>query len=174
MVTADERYLRGLPHPAPHRFGAMVEPEAMAHLHDRVDDWQKVGAELGEAVLDRGRRGRQHLAVDDALLLEDLEACREHLCRDPRDVSPQLAEAPRPAAQVPDHVRRPGAAEERHAGGERALGRRLGDVTLADFQTHGVVTSWIAEYRLDTWAPAGYSNLKLTTCYVISKGNRTR
>src|SRR3546814_6885233 len=71
---------------------------------------------------------------DDALGLQGAQPRRQHLGGDLGDVVAQLAEAARTAAEVPDDVRCPGAAEHRHAGAERAGVRRLGAAVLADLQ----------------------------------------
>ena len=56
----------------------------------------------------------------------------------------QLAEAARAGAQVPDHIRRPGAAQQRHAFRQRACGGS-GDPVLAQLQGHDD-----SDYQMET------------------------
>jgi hypothetical protein len=103
------------------RGGAPAPLELVPDLHDRIDRRQDLAAEVGELVLDRGGRGGHDPALDDAVGDQPPEAVGQHLRRDAVDVAAQLVEAPRALAQVPEDVRRPGASEEGHALGERAL-----------------------------------------------------
>jgi DNA-binding HxlR family transcriptional regulator len=75
-----------------------------------------------------------------ALGLELAQAFGQDLGADGADVALQLTETTRACAQVPDHVRRPGAGDQAHAVGQRALaGAGRGDLALADLDHGGTI-----------------------------------
>lgn len=103
--------------------------------HERGEGGEELAPELGERVFRRRWARHQRRPGDDAPVLEVAEAGAQDTRGDARDVLPELAEAPRLLAQIPDHVRRPRAAEEFHSLVDRACGRDDG-LVFSDAQRH--------------------------------------
>src|SRR5438105_2450474 len=89
-------------------------------------------APLGcEGVLDPHRRLRDHLALDDGLLLQLLQALAEHAVGDAGDGGPELREAAAPLEEDVDDGPRPAAADQLAGPVEQAADRRREHARLA-------------------------------------------